>query len=153
MFYISSPFGLSCPAHLSISSTELITFQLFCSFQPLTIGTDAWFDYCLKYSKKASFMFLEFVLLHIYFIHWWVVLDLKKKKKEIVIELVHHIRPPVRTQDRDKYKKKKHPDIWNRKNHSVIELLVQNEIIIWTYWCKIVYVTAHTVRDILRGQK
>lgn len=107
MFYISSPFGLSCPAHLSISSTELITFQLFCSFQPLTIGTDAWFDYCLKYSKKASFMFLEFVFTS-YIFHSLMSRTgfKKKKKKEIVIELVHHIRPPVRTQDRDKYKKK-----------------------------------------------
>lgn len=146
MFYISSPFGLSCPAHLSISSTELITFQLFCSFQPLTIGTDAWFDYCLKYSKKASFMFLEFVFTS-YIFHSLMSRTGFKKKKEIVIELVHHIRPPVRTQDRDKYKKK-NPDIWNRKNHSVIVLLVQNEIIIWTYWCKIMYVTAHTVKDI-----
>lgn len=27
------------------------------------------------------------------------------KRREIVIELVHHIRPPMRTRDRDNYKK------------------------------------------------
>lgn len=142
MFYISSPFGLSCPAHLSISSTELITFQLFCSFQPLTIGTDAWFDYCLKYSKKASFMFLEFVFTS-YIFHSLMSRTGLKKKKEIVI-----ISDPLWGHRIEINIKKKHPDIWNRKNHSVIELLVQNEIIIWTYWCKIMYVTAHTVKDI-----
>lgn len=45
-------------------------------------------------------MFLEFVFTS-YIFH-----SLMSQKKEIVIELVHHIRPPVRTQDRDKYKKK-----------------------------------------------
>lgn len=118
MFYISSPFGLSCPAHLSISSTELITFQLFCSFQPLTIGTDAWFDYCLKYSKKASFMFLEFVFTSYIFHSLMSRTGFKKKKREIVIELVHHIRPPVRTQDRDEYKKKTSWHLKQKKSFS-----------------------------------
>lgn len=54
-------------------------------------------------------MFLEFVFTS-YIFHSLMSRTGFKKKKEIVIELVHHIRPPVRTQDRDKYKKK-HPDI------------------------------------------
>lgn len=52
-------------------------------------------------------MFLEFVFTSYIFHSLMSRTGLKKKKKkEIVIELVHHIRPPVRTQDRDKYKKK-----------------------------------------------
>lgn len=51
-------------------------------------------------------MFLEFVFTSYIFHSLMSRTGFKKKKKEIVIELVHHIRPPVRTQDRDKYKKK-----------------------------------------------
>lgn len=95
-------------------------------------------------------MFLSLCLLRITYIlfideSYWIFFF---KRREIVIELVHHIRPPMRTRDRDNYKKK-HPDIWNGKNHSVIVLLVQNEII-RTYWRNILYVTAHTAGDILR---
>lgn len=72
----------------------------------------------------------------------------KKKGREIVIELVHHIRPPVRTQDRDKYKNK-HPDkeksfsyraSSSKRDH--MNLLINITM----------YVTAHTARDILGGQ-
>lgn len=57
-------------------------------------------------------MFLSLCLLRITYIlfideSYWIFFF---KRREIVIELVHHIRPPVRTQDGDKYKKK-HPDI------------------------------------------
>lgn len=107
MFYISSPFGLSCPAHLSISSAELITFQLFCSFQPLTIGTDA-SDLIIAWNiqRRLHSCFLVCVyFVYILFIDesYWIFFF---KRREIVIELVHHIRPPMRTQDRDNYKKK-----------------------------------------------
>lgn len=106
MFYISSPFGLSCPAHLSISSTELITFQLFCSFQPLHDYRYRCLIWLLLEIFKEGFIHVSWVWVYFIYISfidesYWI-----KKKKEIVIELVHHIRPPVRTQDRDKYKKK-----------------------------------------------
>lgn len=151
MFYISSPFGLSCPAHLSISSAELITFQLFCSFQPLTIGTDA-SDLIIAWNIQRRLHSCFLVCVYSVYILFIVsrIGFFFLKRREIVIELVHHIRPPMRTQDRDNYKKK-HPDIWNGKNHSFIVLLVQNEII-RTYWRNILYVTAHTAGDILRGQ-